>query len=80
MICAALLAAGWRHTPAENEVVGTRYRWRSSEVEFTFVEDRDGAIAHGHPLDLLREGKKQPRGAPFDAAKDVAGHAALADI
>ena len=43
-IRAALLNAGWRHTPAADEVVGTRYTWRSSEVEFTFVEARDGAI------------------------------------
>jgi hypothetical protein len=41
----ALLDAGWRHTPAENEVVGTRYTWRTVEVEFTFLEKRaDGAV------------------------------------
>jgi aminoglycoside-2''-adenylyltransferase len=38
----ALLAAGWQHTPVPNEVVGTRYTWQSSEVEFTFVEPRHG--------------------------------------
>lgn len=43
-IRAALLSSGWRHTPVADEVVGTRYTWRSSEVEFTFVEARDGAI------------------------------------
>jgi hypothetical protein len=44
-IKAALLRAGWTHSPVEGEVVGTRYRWRESEVEFTFVERRDdGAI------------------------------------
>jgi hypothetical protein len=41
----ALVEMGWRHTPVENEVVGTRYTWRSVEVEFTFVEARDdGAV------------------------------------
>lgn len=41
----ALVDVGWRHTPVENEVVGTRYRWGSAEVEFTFVESRDdGAV------------------------------------
>ena len=43
-IRAALLKAGWRHTPMEDDVVGTRYSWRSTELELTFVEDRDGAI------------------------------------
>lgn len=44
-IAVALAAAGWRHTPVENDVVGTRYSWRSSEVEFTFIEARaDGAV------------------------------------
>jgi hypothetical protein len=37
----ALVAAGWRHTPTKNEVVGTGYTWQSAEVEFTFVEARD---------------------------------------
>jgi hypothetical protein len=40
----ALLAVGWRHTPLEDDVVGTRYRWQTSELEFTFVEDRDGTV------------------------------------
>jgi hypothetical protein len=39
-----LLAAGWRHTPLEDDVVGTRYRWQTSELEVTFVEDRDGTV------------------------------------
>ena len=43
-IRAALLSVGWRHTPLETDVVGTRYRWRSSELELTFVEDRDGTV------------------------------------
>jgi hypothetical protein len=43
-IRAALLAVGWRHTPLEDDVVGTRYRWQTSELEFTFVEDRDGTV------------------------------------
>ena len=39
------MAAGWRHTPAADEVVGTRYQWRSAQVEFTFViADEDGSI------------------------------------
>jgi hypothetical protein len=45
----ALLAAGWRHTPLETDVVGTRYRWESSELELTFVEDRDGTIVVPFP-------------------------------
>jgi hypothetical protein len=40
-IRAALEAAGWRHTPVADEVVGTRYQWRSAQVEFTFVEADD---------------------------------------
>jgi hypothetical protein len=41
----ALVDMGWRHTPVENEVVGTRYTRGSAEVEFTFVEARDdGAV------------------------------------
>ena len=39
----ALIAEGFEHTPVQDEVVGTRYRWRSAEVEFTFVETTDGA-------------------------------------
>ena len=38
------LAVGWRHTPLEDDVVGTRYRWQTSELELTFVEDRDGTV------------------------------------
>ena len=41
----ALVDTGWRHTPVENEVVGTRYTRGSAQVEFTFVEARDdGAV------------------------------------
>ena len=40
----ALLAVGWRHTPLKDDVVGTRYRLQTSELEFTFVEDRDGTV------------------------------------
>ena len=41
----ALVDMGWRHTPVENEVVGTRYTFGRVEVEFTFVEARDdGAV------------------------------------
>ena len=41
----ALVDMGWRHTPVDHEVVGTRYTCRSVEVEFTFVEARDdGAV------------------------------------
>ena len=106
-IRAALLAAGWRHTPLETDVVGTRYRWESSELELTFVEDRDGTVvvpipehevvwteepfgdyersllgvrARVIPLELLRDGKRRPREVPAEAAKDVADHAALADV
>ena len=43
-IRAALLAVGGRHTPVEDDVVGTRYSRRSSELELTFVEDRDGTV------------------------------------
>jgi hypothetical protein len=41
----ALSAAGWRHTPSDEDVVGTRYTWRTALLELTFVEPRsDGAI------------------------------------
>jgi Aminoglycoside-2''-adenylyltransferase len=44
-IKAALETAGWRHTPAPDDLLGTRYRWRSVVVEFTFVEtDGDGRV------------------------------------
>ena len=44
-IRAALVAAGWRHTPPEDEVVGTEYRHGSALVEFTFVvPDGQGRI------------------------------------
>lgn len=44
-IGAALQSAGWRHTPVANEVVGTRYQWRTAQAEFTFVvADDDGRI------------------------------------
>jgi hypothetical protein len=50
----ALTQAGWRHTPVEGEVVGTRYTLRGVEVEFTFVEAReDGSVVipfPEHPL------------------------------
>ena len=39
----ALTGEGFEHAPVEDEVVGTRYRWRGAEVEFTFVETTDGA-------------------------------------
>ena len=39
----ALIGEGFEHTPVQDEVVGTRYRWRRAEVEFTFVETTDGA-------------------------------------
>ena len=39
----ALQAAGWRHTPVPDEVVGTRYQWGAAQVEFTFMTtDSDG--------------------------------------
>ena len=38
VIRSALVAAGWVHTPAKEDVVGTRYRMRTAELEFTFVE------------------------------------------
>ncbi len=50
----ALVSSGWRHTPAENEVVGTRYTWQESEVEFTFVELRsDGAVTIPIPSQVV---------------------------
>jgi hypothetical protein len=104
----ALLGAGWLHTPVADEVVGTRYTWEESELEFTFVEIRDGgeivvpipgrevvwtAEPFGDsrrslagveatviPLELLREGKRHPRGAPDEAAKDVADFTALDNV
>ena len=41
-IGAALRGAGWLHTPVPDEVVGTRYTWRSAQVEFTFLVSGDG--------------------------------------
>ena len=106
-IRAALLVAGWRHTPLETDVVGTRYRWQSSDLELTFVEDRDGTVvvpipahevvwteepfgdhersllgvrARVIPPELRRDGKRRPREVPAEAAKDVADHAAFADV
>jgi hypothetical protein len=101
-----LLSAGWRHTPLEDDLVGTRYRWQTSELEFTFVEDRDGTSSRSLgtkyvgqqssrrgrerslsgvrarviPLKLLRDGKRKARDTPAEAARDVAGLAALADV
>ena len=44
-IKAALEGAGWEHTPTPADLVGTRYRWRSAEVEFTFLDsDPQGNI------------------------------------
>jgi hypothetical protein len=44
-IATALQSAGWRHTPVPDEVVGTRYRRGTAEVEFTFMTtDTDGRI------------------------------------
>lgn len=37
----ALEDAGWQHAPVADEVVGTRYRRHSAEVEFTFVVTDD---------------------------------------
>ena len=44
-IKAALEEAGWEHTPTPADLVGTRYRWRSAEVEFTFLDsDPQGKV------------------------------------
>ena len=44
-IKAALEGGGWRHTPTPTDAVGTRYQWRSAEVEFTFVDaGHDGTV------------------------------------
>lgn len=41
----ALETTGWDHTPVADEVLGTRYRMRSAEVEFTFViADDEGRV------------------------------------
>ena len=46
----ALLAAGWRHTPVPDEVVGTRYQLGRAQVEFTFfVTDGDGSTVVPRP-------------------------------
>lgn len=37
-IKSALEGGGWRHAPAPTDAVGTRYTWRSAEVEFTFIK------------------------------------------
>ena len=41
-IRAALQAAGWRHAPSDDDVVGTRYQWRSAQLEVTFVVADEG--------------------------------------
>jgi hypothetical protein len=44
-IATALQVAGWRHAPVPDEVVGTRYQWETTQVEFTFVTtDGDGRV------------------------------------
>jgi hypothetical protein len=46
----ALEAAGWRHAPVADEVVGTRYRMGSAEAEFTFViADDEGRVVVPRP-------------------------------
>ena len=41
----ALEAAGWEHAPTPADLVGTRYRWGSAEVEFTFLDsDPEGRV------------------------------------
>jgi Aminoglycoside-2''-adenylyltransferase len=45
LINAALVGAGWRHTPADDEVVGTRYQLHDAQAEFTFVvSDAEGRV------------------------------------
>ena len=40
-----LEGAGWEHTPTPSDLVGTRYRLRSAEVEFTFLDSGpDGKV------------------------------------
>jgi hypothetical protein len=55
-IKAALLEAGWRHTPMPDEVVGTRYQWDAAvQVEFTFVvADETGAVVVPLPEQAVR--------------------------
>jgi hypothetical protein len=46
----ALLAAGWRHTPVPDEVVGTRYQLGRAQVEFTFfVKEVTGMVVVPRP-------------------------------
>jgi hypothetical protein len=78
-IMQALVDVGWRRTPVENEVVGTRYTfvWTTEP----FGEERrvlHGVDARTIPLDLLRSGKQMTREAPDEAAKDRADVQALA--
>jgi hypothetical protein len=40
----ALVVSGWRHTPSEDEVVGTRYVRHGVLLELTFVDDDDGQV------------------------------------
>lgn len=37
-VSTALAAAGWEHTPTPEDLVGTRYRLGTAQVELTFVE------------------------------------------
>ena len=49
-----LESAGWRHTPVENEVVGTRYQWGSAQIEITWVvSDDDGRILIPFPQEAV---------------------------
>lgn len=68
-IRAALLEAGWEHTPTPDDIVGTRYAWRGVEVEFTFAIEREGTVlvpVPGGPIVVsdrpLGNGRRELRG------------------
>ena len=50
VIRSALVSAGWEHTPAPDDLVGTRYRRGEVEVELTFVEPADDGRGVTVPL------------------------------
>ncbi len=83
----------WRSTETEVELMFVENRdgaivvpFPEHEIVWTeeplgeYERSLGGVRARVIPLELLREGKQQPRESPAEAAKDVADQAALADI
>lgn len=67
---ATLEAAGWLHTPTENDLVGTRYRLATVDVELTFVI----SDAAGQVIVPLAEGPVVWSATPFgDQRRELFG-------